>query len=128
MTKVARRHHLDRRIDQVLAAASVTLPITFNDDTLLATKQVAALLGVSTQWLDRGRKLGYGPPWIQLGPRTTRYRYGDVVKWLKQRGQVERVGVPRHTPHPKERASGLPIDHNLAMNAAPRATVSRGRK
>ena len=88
MTKVARRHHLDRRIDQVLAAAPVTLPITLNDDTLLSTKQLAALLGVSTQWLERGRKEGYGPEWVSLGPRTTRYTYGKAVKWLKQRSMV----------------------------------------
>jgi len=88
MSKVHRRHHLDRRIDQVLAAAPVTLPITLNDDTLLSTKQVAALLGVSVQWLDRGRKLDYGPEWIPLGPRTTRYRYGHVVKWLNQRSRL----------------------------------------
>ena len=85
MAKAARRHHLDRRIDQVLAAAPVTLPITLNDDTLLSTKQVAALLGVSTQWLEHGRKQRYGPEWIQLGPRTTRYTYGKVVRWLKGR-------------------------------------------
>ena len=82
---MTRRHHLDRRIDQVLAAAPVTLPITLNDDTLLSTKQVAALLGVSTQWLEHGRKQRYGPEWIQLGPRTTRYTYGKVVRWLKGR-------------------------------------------
>jgi predicted DNA-binding transcriptional regulator AlpA len=83
-----RRHHLDRRIDQVLAAAPVTLPITLNDDTLLSTKQVSALLGVSTQWLEQGRKQNYGPEWIKLGPRTTRYTYGKVVRWLKQRSRV----------------------------------------
>jgi predicted DNA-binding transcriptional regulator AlpA len=82
------RHHLDRRIDQVLAAAPVTLPVTLNDDTLLTTQQVAALLGVSTQWLDAGRKQGYGPDWIKLGPRTTRYMYGKVTRWLKQRSRV----------------------------------------
>lgn len=82
---MTRRHHLDRRIDQVLAAVPVTLPITLNDDTLLSTKQVAALLGVSTQWLEHGRKQRYGPEWIQLGPRTTRYTYGKVVRWLKGR-------------------------------------------
>jgi predicted DNA-binding transcriptional regulator AlpA len=88
MAKAARRHHLDRRIDQVLAAAPVTLPITLNDDTLLSTKQVSALLGVSTQWLEQGRKQNYGPEWIKLGPRTTRYLYGKVVRWLKQRSRV----------------------------------------
>ena len=87
-TKVYHRHHLDRRIGQVLAAAPVTLPITLNDDTLLSTKQVAAFLGVSSQWLELGRKQGYGPAWVKLGPRTTRYRYGDIVKWLKQRSRM----------------------------------------
>jgi predicted DNA-binding transcriptional regulator AlpA len=81
------RHHLDRRIGQVLAAAPITLPITLNDDTLLNTKQVAALLGVSEQWLERGRKEGYGPEWIKLGPRTTRYTYGKTVKWLRGRAR-----------------------------------------
>jgi predicted DNA-binding transcriptional regulator AlpA len=85
---MSKRHHLDRRIDQVLAAVPVTLPITLNDDTLLSTKQVAALFGVSTQCLELWRKQGSGPQWVKLGPRTTRYRYGNVVKWLNQRGRL----------------------------------------
>jgi hypothetical protein len=79
------RHHLDRRVAQVLAAAPASLPTTLTDDTLLSTKQTAAWLGVSEQWLELGRKQNYGPEWVRLGPRTTRYRYGGVVRWLKQR-------------------------------------------
>lgn len=79
-----KRHHLDRRIGQLLAVP--TTPA--NDDDLLTTKQVAAWLGVSDQWLEFARSKGYGPPYKRLGPRCIRYRRGDVVKWLKSRPQV----------------------------------------
>jgi hypothetical protein len=80
MAKAARRHHLDRRVGQLLANAPA-----FSDDALLTTEELAGWLGVSTQWLELGRKQGYGPPWARLGPRTIRYLYGKVVKWLRTR-------------------------------------------
>jgi hypothetical protein len=80
MTKVHRRHHLDRRAGQLLANAPL-----LTDDTLLSTRELADFLGVSQQWLELGRKRGYGPEWIRLGPHTIRYTYGKTVKWLRTR-------------------------------------------
>jgi predicted DNA-binding transcriptional regulator AlpA len=76
------RHHLDRRAGQLLASIT-TSPTTA--DQLLNTKQVAALLGVSEQWLEAGRSKGYGPPFVRLGPRCIRYPRDELVKWIKAR-------------------------------------------
>jgi hypothetical protein len=81
-------HHLDRRVGQLLQlASSADLPDD-GSDALLTTKQVAAWLGVSDQWLEVGRIKGYGPPYIRLSPRGVRYKRGAVLKWLKQRRMV----------------------------------------
>jgi predicted DNA-binding transcriptional regulator AlpA len=84
-----RRHHLDRRALQLLALATPAAPpaTPINDDDLLTTQQVAAWLGVSDQWLELGRKKGYGPNWTKLGPRCIRYTRGNVIKWLKGRAR-----------------------------------------
>jgi hypothetical protein len=79
---MAKRHHLDRRAGQLLAHAP-----QLNADTLLSTRELADVLGVSVQWLELGRKRGYGPEWIRLGPHTIRYTYGKTVKWLKGRAR-----------------------------------------
>lgn len=82
------RHHLDRRALQLLALANPAAPpTTTKDDDLLSTKQVAAWLGVSEQWLELGRKKNYGPHYVRLGPRCIRYRRGDVIRWLKGRAR-----------------------------------------
>jgi len=79
--KCPERHHLDRRVGQLLA----TTPKT---KTLLSTRQVADWLGVSDQWLEVGRVKGYGPPFERLGPRLIKYERSAVIKWLKQRQQA----------------------------------------
>jgi predicted DNA-binding transcriptional regulator AlpA len=56
-----------------------------NPNELLCTKQLAAWLGRSKQWVEIGRSRGYGPPYIKLGPRSIRYSVGDVLKWLQER-------------------------------------------
>jgi predicted DNA-binding transcriptional regulator AlpA len=94
-TKLKRRtaaapktHHLDRRVDQLLRlAGSADLPDD-GSDALLTTKQVAAWLGVSDQWLEVGRCKGYGPPYIRLSQRNVRYPRAALLKWLKQRRMV----------------------------------------
>jgi predicted DNA-binding transcriptional regulator AlpA len=54
-----------------------------DDDELLSTNQVAAWLGVSTQWLEIGRSTGrHGPKFIRIGERRIRYRRGDVIKFI----------------------------------------------
>jgi predicted DNA-binding transcriptional regulator AlpA len=74
-----KKHHLDRRAD-VIAEQGGGSP-----DDLLDTTQVAAWLGVSTQFLEIGRSRGYGPRFCRLSPRRTRYLRGDVLAWLRQR-------------------------------------------
>jgi predicted DNA-binding transcriptional regulator AlpA len=78
---VPRHHHIDRRAAEIAeygAAAG-------DADELLSTSEVAEWLGLSTQWLEIGRHRGYGPKWIQLSPRRTRYLRSDVLAWLRSR-------------------------------------------
>lgn len=74
------KHHLDRRADRIDLPAA-------DDDQLLSTKQLAALLAVSEQWVEVGRSRGYGPRFEKLGPRCVRYRRGDVRRWLAERAR-----------------------------------------
>jgi len=76
---VPKRHHIDRRADQIAAADAGC------DDELLSTKDVARWLGISTQWLEIGRSKNYGPKFQRLSARHIRYRRGDVVEWLRAR-------------------------------------------
>jgi predicted DNA-binding transcriptional regulator AlpA len=70
-----RKFHFDKRIDSIIDAPG-------GDDDLLTTSEVAAWLGVSTEWVDIGRSEGYGPPFQKLGPRLVRYHRGTVKEWL----------------------------------------------
>jgi predicted DNA-binding transcriptional regulator AlpA len=54
-------------------------------DMLLDTKQLARWLGVSVPWLEIGRSRCYGPPYKKIGPKSVRYRVGDIRKWLEER-------------------------------------------
>jgi hypothetical protein len=63
-------------------------------DELLDTKSVAALLHVSTQWLEIGRCKGYGPPYERLGPRLIRYRRSKVVRYIRSRPTGARKRKP----------------------------------
>lgn len=75
-----RRHHLDRRIEQIAALAADK-----SDDDLITTRELAAWLGVSVLWVELGRSKKYGPPFVKLGPRMIRYVRGDVRRWLQSR-------------------------------------------
>ena len=61
-------------------------------DLLLTTKQVATWLGVSPQWVEIGRSRGYGPPYKKLGPKSIRYRVGDILNWLEGRSHKSTAG------------------------------------
>jgi len=74
------RHHLDRRIPQLLPLMEVGDPAD-----LLDTTRLANLLGVSVGWLETGRLNNFGPPPVRLPPRKVRYRRADVLYWLKGR-------------------------------------------
>ena len=81
-TTPARRHHLDQRADQIIAAAD-----NVDKDLLLTTRQVADWLGCSNIWLEigRGAKTPYGPRFVKISARMVRYRKADVLEWLKSR-------------------------------------------
>lgn len=86
------RHHpkflfLDRRAQHIASLASGADP-----NELLSTKQLAAWFGTSVQWAEIGRSKGYGPPYIKLGPKSIRYRLGDVLKFLEERSRKSTAG------------------------------------
>jgi hypothetical protein len=85
------RHHLDRRAADLVEAGRG------NPDELLSTGATADWLGVSSAWLEIGRTHGYGPPFIRLSPRRTRYLRSAVLAWLAERSHrstAEYAGAP----------------------------------
>jgi predicted DNA-binding transcriptional regulator AlpA len=77
----AKSHHLDRRSGQLQQQVATAL----DQEKLLSTRELAPLLGVSTQWLEIGRHEGYGPAFVRIGSRRIRYRRDDVLSWLETR-------------------------------------------
>ena len=51
------------------------------EDRLISSKEAAAVLGCSPDWLERGRCYGYGPIYRKVG-RLVRYRVGDLRAYL----------------------------------------------
>lgn len=78
------RHHLDRRIPQLI-------PLIEDGDPadLLNTLRLANLLGVSVGWLETGRLNNFGPPSVRIPPRKVRYRRADILDWLRGRQEIE---------------------------------------
>lgn len=74
-------HHLDRRAGKLASESDG------NDDDLLDTRAVATWLGVSEQWLEVGRRTGYGPRFLRLSVRMVRYKRSDVTAWLQRRAR-----------------------------------------
>ncbi|QIQ88311.1 MAG: helix-turn-helix domain-containing protein [Erythrobacter sp.] len=50
----------------------------------MTTRQVADLLGLSSEWLFQARKTRIGPPFIQLSRQTVRYERDDVLAWARK--------------------------------------------
>jgi hypothetical protein len=71
-------HQLDHRAGLVAQRGT-------SRDEFLTTKQVAAWLHMSRQWLEIGRHKGYGPPFCRLSPTRIRYRRDAVISWLRER-------------------------------------------
>jgi predicted DNA-binding transcriptional regulator AlpA len=69
---------IDRRAHQLIH-------VDFHPEETLSTKEVAAWLGVSPQFLEIGRSRGYGPEFVRISKRLVRYRVRDVLDWLKSR-------------------------------------------
>jgi predicted DNA-binding transcriptional regulator AlpA len=91
---IPQKLHIDKRADALLATSSGR-----DEDDLLSTIEVAAWLGVSTQWLEIARLRGFGPPFTKLGPRTLRYYRKDVLAWLRERAHrsTSEYAEPRKT-------------------------------
>jgi predicted DNA-binding transcriptional regulator AlpA len=53
-------------------------------DRLLAAKDAADRLRLSTSWLAKARMRGDGPPFVKLG-RLVRYRESALAKWIRTR-------------------------------------------
>ncbi len=83
-TTPQRQLHLDKRIEQILAAMAADA----SGDDLLTTAQEAAWLGVSKEWLEVGRAKGYGPKFVRLGEKLIRYKRSDTLKFLQGRLRV----------------------------------------
>ncbi len=75
-----KKYHLDKRAAQVAENISADA-----SDSLLCTKKLAHLLGVSASWLNQARSKGYGPMFVSLSPRKIVYRHSDVLAWLMER-------------------------------------------
>jgi predicted DNA-binding transcriptional regulator AlpA len=86
LTKIKKRHHLDRRAGKIAAELQ-----NGDGDQLLTTKQLAALLAVSEQLIEIWRHKGEGPEWVALGPGCIRYKRSDVLAWLDERARMGKV-------------------------------------
>ena len=75
--RTAKSHHLDKRAERLIEPG--------DDDELLTTVRVADWLGVSCQWLELGRCVNYGPPFVHVSERVIRYKRSDVNDWLRSR-------------------------------------------
>lgn len=51
-------------------------------DEYLTTADVARLLQIGVKAAHARRVRGNGPPFIQIGPRTIRYKRRDVLAWI----------------------------------------------
>jgi hypothetical protein len=61
------------------------IDVDFHPEERLNTKELAAWLDVSVQFLEIGRTRGYGPKFERITDKLIRYRVGDVLEWLKSR-------------------------------------------
>jgi hypothetical protein len=64
--------------------AALSTPPVAASEVLLAPKQAAKLLNLSTSWLAKQRLKGAGPPYVKLGG-AVRYRLADLQLWMKAR-------------------------------------------
>lgn len=58
----------------------------------LTTEEAAELLRVTTRSLQRMRKRGSGPLFIQLTPGQILYRRADIESWLELRTKTRTTG------------------------------------
>jgi hypothetical protein len=56
-----------------------------DDNALLTTPAAAKFLSVSIAFLERDRWAGARVPFVKVGERAVRYRYGDLVAFIQTR-------------------------------------------
>jgi hypothetical protein len=49
------------------------------------TAQMAVWFGITTQWFEKARQGGYGPPYTQISRQIIRYSRGEARAWLQSR-------------------------------------------
>jgi len=54
-----------------------------DSNQLLTEKTVAKLLSVGIRTIQKWRQTGNGPQYVCISKRCVRYRYGDVMEWIK---------------------------------------------
>ncbi len=79
-----------------MARGQATQTTTANDtDRLLTVQELAAMLQICKNTLDRDRMSGAGnyPPFVRIGQKSIRYRLSTVHSWLDKQ--------PEHTQTPQ---------------------------
>lgn len=61
----------------------VAMSTSISDDTLMSTRQLAPLMGVSLVTLSRRRSKEMGPPFIRLSSGRVAYPIGAYRAWIK---------------------------------------------
>ena len=100
------KHHLDKRVESLIAVAAAA-----DDEDLLDTNAVAKWIGTTPQWLSIGRTNGYGPRFIKVSKRRVIYRRGDVRAWLR-----ERTFASSDLPSMNVRMKTKPLRHQTSVH------------
>jgi predicted DNA-binding transcriptional regulator AlpA len=58
-------------------------PTVFDPDALVAERQAADFLGVTTRALQKWRATGAGPRYVRISSRCIRYRRRDLIAWAE---------------------------------------------
>jgi predicted DNA-binding transcriptional regulator AlpA len=84
---MAATNRTDNALGRLLidSRAHQLIHVDFHPEATLSTKEVAAWLGVSVQFLEIARTRDYGPKFVRITKRLVRYRVIDVIDWLKSR-------------------------------------------
>jgi hypothetical protein len=94
---------IDRRAQRLVRLINAD----FHPEELLTTKETAAWLSVSTQFLEIGRTRGYGPKFKLITDSVVRYRVGDIRDWLKVRTYASTAEYKTIRRRRKKKTSGL---------------------
>jgi predicted DNA-binding transcriptional regulator AlpA len=84
------RHGIPLEIAVTGADASSDAPL-FGGEVLMAPRQVAVLLGITTTQLDRMIEAGVGPPYFRFGKRLRRFLPSIVRAWAASRVEITTI-------------------------------------